>query len=64
MLSIDKITKIFCLVDDFCKVFEKAMGGHLLAEDKGKKRRTRSFGLSDSEVITILTPSTPTSSGT
>lgn len=54
MLSIDKITEIFCLIDDFCKEFEKAKSGHVLSENHGRKQRNRSFNLSESEVITIL----------
>lgn len=54
MLTVDKITEIFCLVDDFCKEFNKAKEGHVLPETTAKKRRNRSFVLSDSEVITIM----------
>ena len=54
MFNIDKITEIFCLVDDFCKEFEKAKKDHVLQKDNDKKRRNRSCNLSDSEVITIL----------
>lgn len=54
MISLDKITEIFCLVDDFCIEFEKAKSGHVLLSETGKKRRNRSFAMSDSEVITIL----------
>jgi Transposase DDE domain. len=54
MISIDKITEIFCIVDDFCNEFEKAKSGHVLTEDSSTKKRNRSFNLSDSEVITIL----------
>ena len=54
MLSVDKITEIFCLVDDFCKEIELATEGHLLKEDASKKLRNRKFKMSDSEVITIL----------
>jgi len=54
MLSTDKITEIFCLLHDFCKDFEKAQEGYLLAENTLKKQRNRSFNLSDSEVITIM----------
>ena len=54
MLNIDKIIEIFCIVDDFCKEFEKAKAGHILSEDNDKKHRNRSFTLSDSEVITLL----------
>lgn len=51
---IDKITEIFCLVDDFCKEIEKVKEGHTIPETTSKKRRNRKFKLSDSEVITIL----------
>ena len=54
MLKIDKIIEIYCLVDDFCKEFEKVKKDHILSETTSKKRRNRSFNLSDSEVITIL----------
>jgi len=54
MVSVDKITEIFCIIDDFCLEFEKAKSGHILPEQTAKKRRNRSFTLSDSEVITIL----------
>jgi hypothetical protein len=54
MFDINKITEIFCIVDDFCIEFEKAKSGHVLLKDNGKKHRKRSFNLSDSEVITIL----------
>lgn len=54
MISVDKITEIFCIIDDFCIEFEKSKSGHVLSEQTDKKRRNRSFTLSDSEVITIL----------
>jgi len=54
MLKIDKIIEIYCLVDDFCKEFEKVKKDHILSETTSKKHRNRSFNLSDSEVITIL----------
>lgn len=54
MISSDKITKIFCLIDDFCKEFEKAKSGHILNENNAKKQRNRSCKLSDSEVICIM----------
>jgi hypothetical protein len=46
------IVKIVCLIDEFCKEFEKVKKGHALVEDISKKRRNRS--MSDSEVITIV----------
>lgn len=54
MFSVDKITEIFCIVDDFCIEFDKVKDGHVLDKDNSKKRRNRSFKLSDSEVITIM----------
>jgi hypothetical protein len=54
MISINKITEIFCIVDDFCKEFEKAKSGHVVTKECSRKRRNRSFNLSDSEVITML----------
>ena len=54
MISIDKLTEIFCIVDDFCIEFEKAKSGHLIESDSRKKSRNRKFSLSDSEIITIL----------
>ena len=54
MISIDKIIEIFCIIDDFCIEFSKAKSGYVLSEQTDKKRRNRSFTLSDNEVITIL----------
>ncbi len=54
MLTDNKITEIFSLVDDFCKEFENVKEGHPLTETTAKKRRNRSFALSGCEVITIL----------
>lgn len=54
MITSDKITAIFVLVDDFCKDFQKTLEGHSLPKQGGKKPRNRSRTLSDSEVITIL----------
>jgi hypothetical protein len=54
-MNIDKITEIFCLIDDFCKEFEKTIEKHVLPENSCPKRRNRKYRLSDSEVITILT---------
>lgn len=51
MISTDKITDIFCSIDDFCKVFEPAFAQRSLND--GKKRRNRAFKMSRSEVMTI-----------
>ena len=55
MLTLDKITEIFCITDDFCQnlAVEIAKQSKLPAED-GKKHRNRPCEMSDSEIITIL----------
>jgi hypothetical protein len=55
ILTNDKITEIFCIVDDFCKEFALELEAQkALQSDKGKKQRNRSCRMSDSEIITIL----------
>ena len=51
MISKDKITKIFCSIDDFCIVFEPALRKRQI--NTGKKTRNRKFIMSMSEVVTI-----------
>ena len=51
MISKDKITEIFCSIDDFCKVFEPAFQKKLIGE--GKKHRNRVFSMSMGEILTI-----------
>ena len=48
----DNLTELYCLMDDFCKVFEPRMDAHLLAEGT-KKRRRRSCSLSLAELMTL-----------
>jgi hypothetical protein len=55
MISTDKITEIYFIIDEFHKEFEKARQGRLLSEDTTLKRRNRKQKLSDSEVICIMT---------
>jgi hypothetical protein len=54
MLTQDKITEIYCIVDDFCKEFAQEIKNLKTLPDTGKKRRNRSCEMSDSEIITIL----------
>lgn len=51
MISTDKITTIFCSIDDFCIVFDPALKKKQLST--GKKTRNRKFKMSTSEVLTI-----------
>lgn len=56
MLTLDKITEIFFLVDEYCVHFNKHINECVikLNADTHLKTRNRAFGLSQSEVITIL----------
>lgn len=49
-----KVTELFCIIDDFSKLFEAENAGKLLIDDKNHKRRIRKASLSDSEIMTIL----------
>ena len=52
MFTEAKITEIFCLADDFCKVFNQELRTRQLQD--GKPHRNKPGRLSDSEVMTIL----------
>jgi hypothetical protein len=54
MISKDKITDFFCLIDDFCKEIDKVITNHALNECNGIKKRNKKSILSQSEVITIM----------
>lgn len=51
MISKDKITEIFCSIDDFCLVFEPELQKRQLST--GKKTRKRKFTMSTSEIVTL-----------
>ena len=48
-ISIDKITEIFYLTDEFCKEFDKSISNHTLGNKPKRKPK-----MSQSEVITIM----------
>ena len=50
MISVSKITEIFCSIDDFCKDFTPKFQSHLIG---GKKQRNKPSKLVMSEVMTI-----------
>jgi hypothetical protein len=52
MITEDKITEIFCAVDDFCKVFGPWLESKMI--ESGDRKRERKSSLSLSEVMTIL----------
>lgn len=54
MLNIDKITEIFCAVDEFCKEFDAENAKKIAIGYQGKARRKRPITMSDSEIMTIL----------
>lgn len=47
----DSLTELYCLIDDFCRVFEPIWERHLLAV--GTKRRRRPSTLSLAELMTL-----------
>jgi hypothetical protein len=51
MISKDKITEIFCSIDDFCLVFDPALQKRQLSS--GKKTRKRKFVMTTIEIVTI-----------
>ncbi len=54
MITKDKVTEIFCIIDEFDKNFEFELKKNLLPVTDEKKHRNRKASLSDSEIITIL----------
>lgn len=56
MITESKITEIFCMADDFCKIYDKFIKVNGLAPKREKKRRKyhREYRMSDSEIITIM----------
>ena len=54
MITKDKITEIFCILDEFSKNFDAEMQHHSLPTGSPKARRRRKASLSDSEIMTIL----------
>lgn len=54
MITKDKITEIFCILDMFSKNFDAEMPNHSLLINSQKPSRRRKASLSDSEIMTIL----------
>ena len=56
MITEDEITKIFCMADDFCKIYDKfiMINGLGPKRDRRKREYHRASKMSDSEVITII----------
>ena len=54
MLSEDKVTEIFCLADDFCKIFNETVKKYTLEPNAGKRHHNKPNKLSNAEIITIM----------
>ncbi len=54
MISKDKVTEIFCFIDDFCKEINQIIDKRAVSDGSTIKRRNRKCKMSQSEVITIM----------
>ncbi|KAA6321415.1 hypothetical protein EZS27_028933 [termite gut metagenome] len=52
MLTLDKLTEIFCIADDFCKEFDLEVQKHQV-EALDKKSYYRPSRMSESEIISF-----------
>ena len=53
MITEDKVTKIFCMADDFCKSFD-AMTTKYTLKPTGKRKYHRNSTMSKAEVMLII----------
>lgn len=56
MITRDKITKIFCMTDNFCKLYDRFIKANGLAPkcDKSKRKYHRDPKMYSAEIITIM----------
>ena len=54
MIATNKVIELFCIIDEFCKHFDKENAHRILLSSTGKQRRRRAASLSDSEIMTIM----------
>ena len=54
MITKDKVTEIFCVIDEFDKNSDLELKKNLLPVTDGRQHRNRKASLSDSEIMTIL----------
>ena len=54
MITKDKVTEIFYVIDEFSSIFDTEIEKRHLLSTTGKARRMRKASLSDSEIMTIL----------
>ena len=48
------LREIFCVINDFCKHFEKELNENALLDQTNQQSRKRSHLMSDSEMMTIV----------
>ena len=53
MITEDKVTGIFCIADDFCKVFDAQMAKHTFKAER-KRKYHRESRMSQAEIMVIL----------
>ena len=54
MLTVNEVTEIFYLSDEFSKEFDMTFKKHLLSDCSDRKRRNKPNSMSNSEIMTIL----------
>ena len=54
MITMDKVIKNFCIINEFDKIIELELKKNILPVTDGKRHRNRKVSLSDSEIMTIL----------
>lgn len=54
LITEDKITEIYCLADDFCKLFSNELRKRQFEDGTTKKHRNKPNKMTDAEIITIL----------
>lgn len=58
IITIDKVTEIFCVIDEFCKNFDAETARNLKISSEsadGKRYRNRKGQMSTSEIMTVIT---------
>jgi len=50
----ESITELFCLIDDFCQLFEPTWEQHLLTAGTQKRRRKSALSLSELMTLAVL----------
>ena len=53
MLTVDKVTELFCMADDFCKFFDKMTEKYTL-KSKNKRTYHRESTMSKAEIMLIM----------